>query len=198
MGNNESFAYDDLGRMVGDTTFIHPSLGGGSQTSILSFTYNQVGLTQNISSDGSLLVKYLYLADGMKTSARHSDGSGLVYRGPFVYGRSAGGALTFGSAAIAGGRITSAGVQYHVTDHLGSVVAATGTIRTSSQQAHPQPPPTAGTSPARKTRTWTSESSTLTSAQGSIAPASAAGLSPTLQAKSTMMSVLMPTVRTTR
>ena len=59
----------------------------------------------------------------MKTSARHSDGSGLVYRGPFVYGRSAGGALTFGSAAIAGGRITSSGVQYHVTDHLGSVVA---------------------------------------------------------------------------
>ena len=47
----------------------------------------------------------------MKTSAQHSDGSGLVYRGPFVYGRSA------------GGRITSAGVQYHVTDHLGSVVA---------------------------------------------------------------------------
>ena len=34
-----------------------------------------------------------------------------MYRGPFVYGRSA------------GGRITSAGVQYYVTDHLGSVVA---------------------------------------------------------------------------
>ena len=123
MGSSESYAYDALGRMVRDKTFFLPTLGGGSQTSILSFTYNQVGLTQNISRDGSTLVNYLYLADGMKTSARHSDGSGLVYRGPFVYGRSAGGALTFGSAAIAGGRITSSGVQYHVTDHLGSVVA---------------------------------------------------------------------------
>ncbi len=36
----------------------------------------------------------------MKTSAQHSDGSGLVFRGPFVYGRSASGTLTFGSAAI--------------------------------------------------------------------------------------------------
>lgn len=59
----------------------------------------------------------------MKTSAQHSDGSGLVFRGPFVYGRSTSGTLTFGSAAIAGGRITSAGVQYNVTDHLGSDVA---------------------------------------------------------------------------
>ena len=119
----DTFAYDALGRMVRDTTSSHASIGGGTQTDILSLTYNQVGMTQNISKNGSLLVKYLYLADGMKTSAQHSDGSGLVYRGPFVYGRSSGGTLTFGSAAFAGGRITSAGVQYHVTDHLGSVVA---------------------------------------------------------------------------
>ena len=69
------------------------------------------------------MANYSYLADGMKTSARHSDGSGLVYRGPFLYGRDAGGTLTFGSAAFAGGRITATGVHYHVTDHLGSVVA---------------------------------------------------------------------------
>ncbi len=139
LGGNESYAYDALGRMVRDTTFYHPSLGGGSQTSILSFTYNQIGLTQNISKNGSLLAKYLYLADGMKTSAQHSDGSGLVFRGPFVYGRSASGTLTFGSAAIAGGRITSAGVQYNVTDHLGSVVAvvngSNGTVVESGKYA---------------------------------------------------------------
>ncbi len=50
--------------MVRDTTVYHPSPGGGSQTGILSFTYNQIGLTQNISNNGSLLAKYLYLADG--------------------------------------------------------------------------------------------------------------------------------------
>ena len=44
--------------------------------------YKPLGLTQNISKNNVLLVKYLYLADGMKTSAQHSDGSGLVYRGP--------------------------------------------------------------------------------------------------------------------
>lgn len=75
----------------------------------------------------------------MKTSAQHSDGSGLVFRGPFVYGRSSGGTLTFGSAAFAGGRITSAGVQYHVTDHLGTVVAVVkgsdGTVVESGKYA---------------------------------------------------------------
>ncbi len=55
----------------------------------------------NISNNGSLLAKYLYLADGMKTSAQHSDGSGLVFRGPFVYGRSSAGTLAFGRAACA-------------------------------------------------------------------------------------------------
>ena len=55
----------------------------------------------NISKNDSLLAKYSYLADGMKTSAQHSDGSGLVFRGPFLYGRDAAGTLTFGRATCA-------------------------------------------------------------------------------------------------
>ncbi len=37
----------------------------------------------------------------MKTSAQHSDGSGLVFRGPFLYGRDAAGTLAFGRATCA-------------------------------------------------------------------------------------------------
>ena len=59
----------------------------------------------------------------MKTGAHTSDGSGLLYRGPFVYAVSSSGALSLESVAVPCGRLTTSGPRYHVTDHLGSVVA---------------------------------------------------------------------------
>ena len=40
--------------------------------------------------DGSTLVNYFYLADGTKTRALDGNGTGLVYRGPFVYRKGSG------------------------------------------------------------------------------------------------------------
>ena len=72
---------------------------------------------------GTTKANYCYLADGTKVSALSSDGTGLVYRGPFTYRRAADGSLTLESAACAEGRLTPGGALLHLTDHLGSVVA---------------------------------------------------------------------------
>jgi RHS repeat-associated protein len=69
------------------------------------------------------LSNYFYLSDGTKTRALKANGSGLVYRGPFVYRRGSDGSLTFESASFSGGRLTSSGALLYVTDYLGSVRA---------------------------------------------------------------------------
>lgn len=77
-----------------------------------------------ISRDSSTLVNYSYLSDGTKLSAHNDSGEGLVYRGPFVYRKSAGdnnSSLTLESAAFGGGRLTPDGALLYVTDYLGSV-----------------------------------------------------------------------------
>ena len=76
---------------------------------------------ETISRNDTVLVKYAYLADGMKASAFTGGGAGLVYRGSLVFRRDSLGTLSFESAPIAAGRMTANGVRYHVTDHLGSV-----------------------------------------------------------------------------
>lgn len=106
-----SFAHDSFARMTTDAE------------AGLSITYNAFNLTETISSGNTLKAKYTYLADGTKVSALDASGAGLVYRGPFTYRRSSGGTLTFESAPFDRGRLTEAGVRYHVTDHLGSVRA---------------------------------------------------------------------------
>lgn len=80
-----------------------------------------------ISRDSSTLVNYSYLSDGTKLSAHNDSGEGLVYRGPFVYRKSAGdnnSSLTLESAAFGGGRLTPDGALLYVTDYLGSVRTA--------------------------------------------------------------------------
>lgn len=52
-------------------------------------------------------MNYSYLSDGTKTRALKANGSGLLYRGPFVYRRCSDGSLTFESASFSGGRLTS-------------------------------------------------------------------------------------------
>jgi len=110
-GTAVSFAHDSFARMTTDAE------------SGLSITYNAFDLPETISSGNNLQAKYTYLADGTKVSALDASGAGLVYRGPFTYRRSSGGTPAFESAPFERGRLTEAGVRYHVTDHLGSVRA---------------------------------------------------------------------------
>ena len=106
-----SFAHDSFARMTTDAE------------SGLSITYNALDLPETVSMGNTLKAKYTYLSDGTKVSALDASGAGLVYRGPFTYRRSSGGTLAFESAPFDSGRLTEAGVRYHVTDHLGSVRA---------------------------------------------------------------------------
>ena len=78
------------------------------------------------SKNCTTLVNYSYLVDGTKLSALKDSGEGLVYRGPFVYRKSAGpgnSSLTLESAAFGGGRLTPSRAMLYVTDYLGSVRA---------------------------------------------------------------------------
>ena len=71
-------------------------------------------------------MNYSYLVYGTKLSALKDSGEGLVYRGPFVYRKSAGpgnSSLTLESAAFGGGRLTPSRAMLYVTDYLGSVRA---------------------------------------------------------------------------
>ena len=105
------FQYDAMGRMVTD---------GLSGTEI---NYNRIGKAQKVISGGSTLVKFSYLADGTLESAADAGGEGLVYRGSLIYRRGSNGTLNLESASFGAGRLTPSGVRYHVTDHLGSVMA---------------------------------------------------------------------------
>ena len=81
-------------------------------------------LVAKICSGATTLVNYSYLWNGVKICALKTSGDGLVYRGPFVYRKSSNGAVILESALFEDGRLTTSGVILHVTDHLGSVVAA--------------------------------------------------------------------------
>lgn len=108
------FEYDSLGRMILDGTTGQ------------NISYNILDLIRNVALDGINLVNYSYLVDGTKLSALQDSGEGLVYRGPFVYRKSAGpgnSSLTLESAAFGGGRLTPSGAMLYVTDYLGSVRA---------------------------------------------------------------------------
>ena len=81
-------------------------------------------LVAKICSGATTLVNYSYLWNGVKICALKTSGDGLVYRGPFVYRKSSDGNVILESALFEDGRLTTSGVILHVTDHLGSVVAA--------------------------------------------------------------------------
>ena len=110
-GQSCTFSHDALARMTYD--------GQTSQ----AITYNSLDLVGNISRNGTTLANYFYLSDGTKTRALKANGSGLLYRGPFVYRKGSDGSLTFESASFSGGRLTSSGALLYVTDYLGSVRA---------------------------------------------------------------------------
>ncbi len=72
------------------------------------------------------MAKYYYTADGTKLGVIDSSGNGYYYRGSLIYSRS-GNTSTWESVGFSDGRIQKTtsciDVNYHLTDHLGSVRA---------------------------------------------------------------------------
>ena len=153
----ERLAYSYDGNLLSGISNTGASGGGGQYThdangnmtheglSGLDIVYNEQNLTRRISSGGTTLAEYEYLADGTKLRALDGGGNGYQYRGSLIYTQTAGQSgtpvITLDCALTSAGRIareTSAAgtVSYrpliHLRDHLGSVRAVidgdTGTV----------------------------------------------------------------------
>ncbi len=102
----------------------------GNQTSApngLTITYNSINQPQQVKSGSTVKHKFAYLVDGRKLhfiSDPANDG-GLAYIGSSVFKIYRGKYDGFESTSFSAGRIVRSGssyaVQYHITDHLGSV-----------------------------------------------------------------------------
>ena len=142
----EMLAYSYDGNLLSGISNTGASGGGGQYThdangnmtheglSGLDIVYNEQNLTRRISSGGTTLAEYEYLADGTKLRALDGGGNGYQYRGSLIYAQTAGQTgspvITLDCALTSTGRIvreTSAAgtVSYrpliHLRDHLGSV-----------------------------------------------------------------------------
>ena len=153
----ERLAYSYDGNLLSGISNTGASGGGGQYThdangnmtheglSGLDIVYNEQNLTRRISSGGTTLAEYEYLADGTKLRALDGGGNGYQYRGSLIYTQTAGQtgspAITLDCAVTSAGRIvrenTADGsstykVQHYLRDHLGSVRAVidgdTGTV----------------------------------------------------------------------
>ena len=153
----EILAYSYDGNLLSGISNTGASGGGGQYThdangnmtheglSGLDIVYNEQNLTRRISSGGTTLAEYEYLADGTKLRALDGGGNGYQYRGSLIYTQTAGQSdspvITLDCALTSAGRIvreTSAAgtVSYrpliHLRDHLGSVRSVidgdTGTV----------------------------------------------------------------------
>ena len=153
----EILAYSYDGNLLSGISNTGASGGGGQYThdangnmtheglSGLDIVYNERNLTRRISSGGTTLAEYEYLADGTKLRALDGGGNGYQYRGSLIYTQTAGQtgspAITLDCAVTSAGRIvrenTADGsstykVQHYLRDHLGSVRAVidgdTGTV----------------------------------------------------------------------
>ena len=113
LGGGGSYSHDANGNVT------HDGLAG------LDLQYNLLNLTKRISSGGTTLADYHYLADGTRAAAERGDGTGVQYRGSLIYTKEADGGLELDCALTSGGRIANdAGtlqVQHFIRDHLGSV-----------------------------------------------------------------------------
>ncbi|MBR4619697.1 MAG: hypothetical protein IKO46_01810 [Salinivirgaceae bacterium] len=115
----------------------------GNQTSApngLTITYNSINQPQQVKSGSTVKHKFAYLADGRKLhsiSDPANDG-GLAYIGSSVFKIYRGKYDGFESTSFSAGRIVrnSSGyaVQYHITDHLGSVRAVLNQSMTVLEQ----------------------------------------------------------------
>lgn len=105
------FTHDPYGRMTSDGL-------SGAQIS-----YNHLNLPAKITKGTNICVSSSYSVNGGKRSTVKQSGDGLVYFGPMTYKLSVTGDLTFDSVIMDDKRIMEDGVQYHLTDRLGSVRA---------------------------------------------------------------------------
>ncbi len=122
-----SFSYDANGNQI-------------SAPNGLTITYNSINQPQQVKSGSTVKHKFAYLADGRKLhsiSDPANDG-GLAYIGSSVFKIYRGKYDGFESTSFSAGRIVrnSSGyaVQYHITDHLGSVRAVLNQSMTILEQ----------------------------------------------------------------
>ena len=117
---NGTYGYDSDGNQLKDTR------------KGLEFSYNVLNLLHQVKKDNALKATYQYMANGTKLSVRNGNGNtGYDYDGSFVY-TVTNNTPTLEAAHFAGGQLKANGVNYTLTDHLGSVrsiVDATGTIQ---------------------------------------------------------------------
>ena len=104
------FEYDPSGNLVKD----------GLKR--LEFSYNCLNLMQTAeTASGALKAQFTYGSDGRKLSEKARTG-GFEYMGSLIYAYR-GGTLSLAQAVTDEGTIQSAGVNYFIRDHLGSVRA---------------------------------------------------------------------------
>ena len=94
---------------------------------MLTITYNLLNQPQQVKSGSTVKHKFAYLADGRKlhSISNPANDGGLAYIGTSVFKIYRGKYDGFESTSFSAGRIVRSGnsyiVQYHITDHLGSV-----------------------------------------------------------------------------
>ena len=104
------FEYDPSGNLVKDGL------------NRLEFSYNCLNLMQTAeTASGALKAQFTYGSDGRKLSEKAGTG-GFEYLGSLIYAYR-GGTLSLAQAVTDEGTIQSAGVNYFIRDHLGSVRA---------------------------------------------------------------------------
>ena len=116
---NGTYEYDANGNMKKDSR------------KSLTFNYNCLNLLSVVKENNAVKASYRYLADGTKTSVRNGNGNtGYDYEGSFVY-TVTNHTPTLEAAHFTDGQLKATGVNYTLTDHLGSVralVDANGTL----------------------------------------------------------------------
>ena len=116
---NGTYEYDANGNMKKDSR------------KSLTFNYNALNLLSVVKENNAVKASYRYLADGTKTSVRNGNGNtGYDYEGSFVY-TVTNNTPTLEAAHFVDGQLKATGVNYTLTDHLGSVralVDANGTL----------------------------------------------------------------------
>ena len=116
---NGTYEYDAKGNMKKDSR------------KSLTFNYNYLNLLSVVKENNAVKASYRYLADGTKVSVRNGNGNtGYDYEGSFVY-TVTNNTPTLEAAHFTDGQLKATGVNYTLTDHLGSVralVDANGTL----------------------------------------------------------------------
>ena len=116
---NGTYEYDANGNMKKDSR------------KSLTFNYNYLNLLSVVKENNAVKASYRYLADGTKVSVRNGNGNtGYDYEGSFVY-TVTNNTPTLEAVHFTDGQLKATGVNYTLTDHLGSVralVDANGTL----------------------------------------------------------------------